>query len=369
MNNQPIKKTTILVVDDTEVNLRLVKSCLNNQGFDVLLAESGKDALKVLEGEIPDLILLDIMMPDMDGFEVCKLLKEKESTKNIPVIFLTAKSDPDDVVEGFRFGAVDYLKKPFNVSELLARVNTHVKLKNLQHHLEDMVEERAQEVVEAHKELNTMHEELAFVHKKLQEAYVEIIRRLARAAEYRDNETGMHIMRMSHYSALLGKAAGMAKEEYRSLMHAATMHDVGKIGIPDAVLLKPGKLTNEEFDTMKEHSSLGEKLLSGIQSKVLSMAAKIAITHHEKWDGSGYPNGLAGEKIPLEGRISGIVDVFDALVSERPYKTRWPVDNAVELLKAEKGKHFDPRLVDLFIENLPEILEIQKNFTDSNASG
>ncbi|MBT4286877.1 MAG: HD domain-containing protein, partial [Deltaproteobacteria bacterium] len=152
---------------------------------------------------------------------------------------------------------------------------------------------------------------------------------------------------------------------YRSLMHAATMHDVGKIGIPDSVLLKPGKLTSEEFDTMKAHSSLGSKLLSGIQSKLLRMAAKIAITHHEKWDGTGYPNGLAGEDIPLEGRIAGIVDVFDALVSSRPYKKPWSVDEAIELIKNEKGKHFDPRLVDLFIENLSEILEIKEKFADS----
>jgi putative two-component system response regulator len=361
----PTRKTTILIVDDTRLNVQIIKSDLEDEGYNILSSENGTDALRIAETENPDLILLDIMMPGMDGFEVCKILKEKDNTKDIPIIFLTARSEPKDVIKGFQLGAVDYLRKPFEVSELLVRVKTHVRLKHLQHNLEDMVEERARELVAAHEELNNMHDELTFVHTKLQEAYLEIIRRLARAADYRDNETGMHIIRMSNYSAILGKAAGMEHDEYRSLMHAATMHDVGKIGIPDSVLLKPGKLTSEEFDTMKAHSSLGSKLLSGIQSKLLRMAAKIAITHHEKWDGTGYPNGLAGEDIPLEGRIAGIVDVFDALVSSRPYKKPWSVDEAIELIKNEKGKHFDPRLVDLFIENLSEILEIKEKFADS----
>lgn len=362
----PAKKATILIVDDTKLNIQVIKSNLEDNGYNILLSETGEAALSIASEKKPDLILLDVMMPGMDGFEVCSILKGQESTKDIPIIFLTARSEPEDIIKGFKLGAVDYLRKPFEVSELLVRVQTHIKLKNLQHNLEDMVQERAQELVEAHNELNEMHDELTFVHTKLQEAYLEIIRRLARAADYRDNETGMHIIRMSNYSAILGKAAGMELKDYRSLMHAASMHDVGKIGIPDAVLLKPGKLTESEFETMKTHSTLGSKLLSGIQSKVLSMAAKIAITHHEKWDGSGYPNGLVGEEIPIEGRIAGIVDVFDALISKRPYKKAWSVDEAVKLIKSEKGKHFDPRLVDLFLENLPEILKIKEEFADSN---
>lgn len=361
-------KATILVVDDNTGNTQLVKKSLSKEGFHILLAGSGKDALKIIDEEMPDLILLDIMMPYMDGFEVCKILKGKEITRDIPIIFLTAKTGPEDIVKGFQLGAVDYLRKPFEISELTVRVRNHIMLKNLHHNLESMVEERSKEVIKAHEKLNNVHKELTFVHTKLQEAYLEIIRRLARAAEYKDSETGMHIIRMSHYSAILGRAAGMKPEDYRSLMHAATMHDVGKIGIPETILLKPEKLTREEFDTMKKHSSLGSELLSGIQSKVLSMAAKIAITHHEKWDGSGYPNGLAGEEIPLEGRIAGIVDVFDALVSERHYKKPWTVDEAVELLKDEKGKHFDPGLVDMFLENLPEIMEIKEKFADDKTA-
>ncbi|MBT4289564.1 MAG: response regulator, partial [Deltaproteobacteria bacterium] len=209
----PTRKTTILIVDDTRLNVQIIKSDLEDEGYNILSSENGTDALRIAETENPDLILLDIMMPGMDGFEVCKILKEKDNTKDIPIIFLTARSEPKDVIKGFQLGAVDYLRKPFEVSELLVRVKTHVRLKHLQHNLEDMVEERARELVAAHEELNNMHDELTFVHTKLQEAYLEIIRRLARAADYRDNETGMHIIRMSNYSAILGKAAGMEHDE------------------------------------------------------------------------------------------------------------------------------------------------------------
>ena len=335
----------ILVIDDGLVNSRFVGTILKEHGYTPIYAENGSDGLIMTLKEQPDLILLDIMMPGMDGFEVCKRLKSSEITRDIPVIFLTTKSDSEDVVAGFEIGAADYISKPFQAGELLARVKTQVKLKTLQHNLEEAVDSRTVELKAAHEELFETHNDLTFVHTKLQEVYLEMIRRLARAADFRDNETGMHIFRMSNYSAILGKAAGLNEH---------------------SILLKPGKLTKEEFEAMKEHCEIGKKLLSNIKSKVVNMAATIAITHHEKWNGLGYPYGLKGEEIPLEGRIACIVDVFDALVSERPYKKPWTVDDAVALLIKEKGQHFDPRLVDLFVENLPEILAVREKFEDPN---
>lgn len=360
------RQAKILVIDDGMINRRFVGAILQEEGYHPIYAENGSDGLIMVLKEQPDLILLDIMMPGMSGFEVCKKLKASQDTQDIPVIFLSTKSDSEDVVTGFEMGAADYIVKPFQAGELLARVKTQVKLKTLQHDLERAVEIRTMELQATNEELFETHNDLTFVHTKLQEVYLEMIRRLARAADFRDNETGMHIFRMSNYSAILGKAAGLNEQECRSLLHASTMHDVGKIGIPDAILLKPGKLTSDEFQTMKEHCEIGKKLLSDINSNVVNMAASIAVSHHEKWNGRGYPYGLKGEEIPLEGRIAGIVDVFDALVSERPYKKPWSVEDAVALLIEEKGEHFDARLVDLFVDNLPEVLAVREKFEDPN---
>jgi len=289
-------------------------------------------------------------MPEMDGFEVCKFLKASEFTAKIPAIFLTAKADTDDILQGFEIGAVDYITKPFQTLELLARVKTHVENKKLKENLEELVEARTAELQNALKTIEI--------------SQLDLVDRLGRAAEFRDNETGMHVKRMSHYSVVLAQAAKLDNAKLAMLLSASMMHDVGKIGIPDNILLKPGKLTAEEFEIMKTHAKIGAELLSNSNSELIQMAEKIALSHHEKWDGTGYPNRLRGEKIPLEARIVAIADVFDALTSERPYKKAWSIDDAIRLIQKEKEQHFDPTLVDLFINQLPVILEIKEKFLD-----
>ncbi len=346
---------TILIVDDIQTNLNVLERVLQLNHYNTFTALDGTTALKLVTEKKPDLILLDVMMPDMTGFEVCDQLKRSPETQSIPIIFLTSKNDPEDIVEGFKLGAVDYIPKPFNSAELLSRIRTHTELKKLQTRLEQAVADRTKELYETLDELKSTH-------YKLQEAYFEIIKRLARAADYRDNETGMHISRMSHYTNILAKAAGLDDEQCHQLYRSSAMHDVGKIGIPDAILLKPGKLDKAEFDIMKTHTVIGGKLLSDIDSDLCHLAEKIAMTHHEKWNGKGYPEGLSGEDIPIEGRIVAIADVFDALTSDRPYKKAWSVEDAIQLLIQEKGEHFDPKLVDIFIENLPKILEVKEKY-------
>ncbi len=350
-------KSIILIVDDVPANLQLLGQILRKAKYTILIASNGETALEIIADRKPDLILLDIMMPGMDGFEVCRRLKDSPATSSIPIIFLSARNQPDDIVKGFQTGAVDYITKPFNSAELLSRVKTHTELRMLQTRLEAAVEDRTKKLLNALEELKSTHD-------ILHGTYLEIIKRLALAAEYRDNETGLHILRMSHYSKIIARAAGLDDEHCKRLLHASKMHDVGKIGIPDSILLKPGKLTKDEFTTMKEHTLIGGKLLSGIDSNLCHLAEQIALTHHEKWNGKGYPNGLSGEAIPIEGRISAVADVFDALTQERPYKKAWTVDDAVHLLKREKNEHFDARIVDLFIDNLSKILEIKMKFAE-----
>jgi putative two-component system response regulator len=350
-------KPCILIVDDQPTNIQVLGKRLLIENYSIMAAMNGKTALEMAEEKKPDLILLDIMMPEMSGFEVCEILKNNPKTQSIPIIFLTAKNDPDDIVKGFNLGAVDFVSKPFNYAELLSRIRTHTQLKLLKDNLELAVADRTKKL---HNALN----ELKLIHNQLRGAHYETVKRLARAADYRDNETGMHILRMSHYSRILGKAMGMNEEESEQLQNASTMHDIGKIGIPDAILLKPGKLDKDEFEIMKNHSSIGAKLLSGIDSDLCRLAETIALTHHEKWDGKGYPNGISGKDIPLEGRIAAVADVFDALTSVRPYKKAWLLDDATNLLIQEKGQHFDPEIVDLFLDNKPEILHIKDQYAD-----
>jgi len=352
------KESTILIVDDLSTNLEIIGQMLQSENYSIMVAQDGETALELVSKSKPDLILLDIMMPYMDGFEVCKVLKQNSKTSSIPIIFVTALKDTRDIVQGFKLGAVDYVTKPFNKSELLSRVRTHVELKKLRTNLESVVESRT-------KELFDTLEELKSTHNQLENTYLEIIKRLARASDYRDNETGLHILRMSNYSEIIGRGFGFDDEYCKMLLHASKMHDVGKIGIPDSILLKPGKLNKDEFEIMKTHCTIGSKLLSGIDSDLCRLAEKIALTHHEKYNGKGYPNGLSENAIPIEGRIVAVADVFDALTSNRPYKKAWSVDDAIDLLVKEKNEHFDANIVDIFIDNIPHILEIKVKFADT----
>ncbi len=337
----------VLVVDDNPETVDILNRVLKTiKNCRVEAVERGREALRRVSNPqtSPDLILLDIQMPEMDGYEVCRRLKADPATRNIPVLFITGLSDHASEARGFSLGAVDYIAKPFNLETVKARVRTHLELKHYRDRLEELVRQRTRQV---------------------RETRFEIVSRLAQASEFRDSETGLHIRRLSRYCAILGRAAGMNEEESDLLYHAAPMHDVGKIGISDSILLKPGALSEEEYEEMKDHTGLGARLLSGNDSPLFQLARQVALTHHEKWDGTGYPGGLAGEKIPLAGRIAAICDVFDALTSKRPYKTAWPVEQALEELKDQKGKQFDPDLVDTFLDCLPEILKVREEYNTS----
>ena len=329
MNQAPLQPL-ILAVDDEASNLQLLRHILQDH-YRLLFAKDAARALDLARQERPDLILMDVMMPGMTGYEACRALKADPATAAIPVIFATALSDPDDEVTGFEAGAVDYIAKPLSPPIVRARVRTHLSLV------------RADE---------------------LKETRLQIVQRLGLAAEYKDNETGLHVIRMSHYARVLGLAAGLSETAAEDLLHAAPMHDVGKIGIPDRILQKPGALDKDEWKIMQSHATIGADIIGEHPHGMLALARNIALTHHEKWDGSGYPRGLAGEDIPLEGRIVAIADVFDALTSARPYKAAWPVEEAVQYLRQQRGQHFDPALVDLFLERLPAIVEIKERWAE-----
>jgi putative two-component system response regulator len=324
----------ILAVDDEPTNLQLLRQILQEQ-YGLLFAKDGERALQLAQQEHPDLILLDVMMPGMTGYDVCRRLKSVEATATIPIIFVTALADTADELTGFEAGAVDYISKPVSPPIVKARVRTHLSLVRMD---------------------------------ELRETRLQIVQRLGLAAEYKDNETGLHVIRMSHFARLLGLAAGMTEQQADDLLHAAPLHDVGKIGIPDRILQKPGKLDPDEWHIMQSHVTIGANIIGQHERGVLAMAHRIALSHHEKWDGSGYPSGLAGEAIPLEGRIVAIADVFDALTSVRPYKKAWSLEEALQYLRDNRDKHFQPALVDLFMTLIPQVRDIMQRWAEQAGS-
>jgi len=337
-------KPTVLVVDDTPENIDVLSGVLRNR-FKVKAALNGEKAIRIANADPkPVMILLDIMMPDMDGYEVCRRLKESPATAKIPIIFITAKNEDKDEKMGLELGAVDYITKPINPAIVLARVNTHLALYDQNMALEDKVKERTEE---------------------LSDTRLKIIHRLGRAAEFKDNETGLHVIRMSHYARLIAEALEYDEGWAELIFNAAPMHDIGKIGIPDNILLKPGKLDENEWEVMRKHPEFGSEIIGEDESEILRTSKVIALTHHEKWDGTGYPRQLKGEEIPIEGRIVAIADVFDALTTERPYKKAWTVEDAISLIDENSGTHFDPSLVLLFHEVLPSILDIKELYAES----
>jgi putative two-component system response regulator len=339
-------RKTILVVDDIPENIDLLAGSLTPE-YRVTFATNGADALTAaLSCPAPSLILLDIMMPGMDGHEVCRRLKSDLRTRSIPVIFVSALSDPQDEAYGLELGAVDFLHKPCNPVIVLQRVQIHLQLHNQNMALENKVRARTRE---------------------LEATRIEIIRRLGRAAEYRDNETGMHVIRMSQACQRLALATGVPPTQAELLSLAAPMHDIGKIGIPDQILLKPAPLNETEWTLMRRHPLIGAEIIGDHESELLVTARNVALTHHERWDGTGYPRGISGEEIPLEGRIAAICDVYDALTSERPYKRAWTQENAVDYIQCRSGHDFEPRLVSHFVELLPEIDEIRACYRDAKS--
>ncbi|WOT06164.1 two-component system response regulator [Shewanella youngdeokensis] len=337
-----MEQQTLLIVDDTSANIDVLAGMLKAD-YKIKVAKSGEIALKLAKSAALDLILLDIMMPGIDGFEVCRLLKEDYTTRHIPIIFVTAKITAEDELKGLELGAVDYITKPLNPPIVQQRVRTHLALFNQSRELAIKVKQKTAE---------------------LAQTQLKVIQKLGLAAEYKDNETGMHVIRVSHYTHILAKAAGMSETDADMLMAASPMHDIGKIGVDDAILRKPGKLTSEEFELMKMHAQIGADIIGDNDSEILKMARVVAISHHEKWNGSGYPYGLKGEAIPRIGRIVAIADVFDALTSKRPYKRAWSIEEAVNLLKQEAGQHFDPQLVPLFIAHIDEVETVMHSFKD-----
>jgi len=329
-------------VDDIKDNIDVLYAILKDE-YKIRFALSGRKALELAKKYKPDLILLDVMMPEMDGFTVCKALKDNPVTKNVPVIFVTANNETVDEVHGFELGAVDYIAKPVTPILVKARVKIHLQLASQKQMLFEEVKAKTAEI---------------------QNTQVEIINVLGRAAEYKDNETGKHVQRVGAYAYLLGRAYGIDEKESELLMLAAPMHDVGKIGIADHILKKPGRLDDEERIEMNLHAEIGGIIIGDQGSEVLKYARIIAEQHHEKWSGGGYPNGIEEENIHIYARIVAIADVFDALTSERPYKEAWPIERAVDLIKSESGNHFDPIIVNLFMENLESILEIRETYKD-----
>ncbi len=344
------RKPVLLIVDDTPENIDALRAILSAD-YALKVATNGALAVKIAKTAAPDLILLDVMMPGMNGYEVCRLLKASEETRHVPVIFVTTIGDIDAETRGFAMGAEDYITKPISPSIVLARVKTHLALYKQRRHLECLVKERTAEIEKSNRQLIKTHH--------------AVIAQLGRAAEYRDNETGLHIVRVGYLSQMLARAAGFTEERADLMTHASKMHDIGKIGIPDHVLLKPGKLTPQEFDIIKAHPVIGAEIIGVRDSELLVMAREIALTHHEKWDGSGYPYGLQKEDIPITGRIVALVDVFDALTSCRPYKKSWSAQEAFQLIRDSAGKHFDPALAQLFLDHADDVLDVLAKYGDA----
>lgn len=337
-------KLNILVVDDEATNLQLLRQILKDD-YGLFFAKSGEEALRLAREQQPDLILLDVMMPGMDGHEVCRRLKADARCSHVPVIFVTAMGDEGDEALGFQLGAVDYITKPIRPAVTRMRIKSHLALADQQRAFQQQIRQQ---------------------HSDLIETQLQTLQMLGKASEYKDNETGLHIIRMSNYSMLLARAYGWNEEACQLMLNAAPMHDIGKLGIPDHILGKPGGLDADEWLIMKQHPDIGAEIIGDYakNSPLFDMARQIVLTHHEKWNGTGYPNGLAGSDIPSCGRIVAIADVFDALTSRRPYKAPWPVEKAVELIRSEAGKHFDPELARLFEGILPEVTDIMEQWQE-----
>jgi putative two-component system response regulator len=346
-----LPQARILLVDDEPANLRLLVSMLQTDGYRNLVPIHDPQALFERYAEAPcDLLVLDLNMPFIDGFEAMRRLKAIGDPLPPPILVLTAQRGSEHLVRSLAAGARDFVSKPFDRVELLLRVRNlveahlaHRRLHERGQSLEEMVRERTRE---------------------LHNSRLMLLQKLGKAAEFRDEETGNHILRMSHTAALLAQGLGWTANAVDLILNAAPMHDIGKIGIPDHILLKPGRLEPQEWELMKTHTVLGARMLEGGGCDLIEMAREVALTHHEKWDGSGYPHGLAGEAIPEAGRICAVADVFDALLSARPYKKPWSFDAAVAFLREGSGQHFDPRVVECFLQRLPDVAAIRARFPD-----
>ena len=343
----------VLIVDDTEINLILFAALIKK--LDNCVATTFPSATQGLQwaaAHVPDLVIVDYMMPDVDGLEFIRQLRDMPGREAVPILMITANDQKPLRYRALDLGANDFLIKPVDKVEFLARTKNMLVLSQARRNLADRAQWLADEVRKATAEVVSRERETVF--------------RLCKAAEYRDPETGAHILRMAHYSQLIGKGLGLPTADQELLLEAAPMHDLGKVGIADKILLKPGRLDADEFEIMKKHAVYGYELLQGSSSRVLQAGAEIALAHHEKYDGSGYPSGLLGDNIPLFGRIVAVADVFDALTSERPYKPAWTLEAAIDLLLEGAGKHFDPNCVQAFLNAWEDVLAIRNRYQDDD---
>ncbi len=338
----------ILIADDDPVLRKYLSAVLEKQDYQYATATNGIEAIEKVETDRPDLILLDVMMPEMDGLEACEKLKKNPSTRHIPIVLITGSTDREVRIRGLSAGANDFLTKPIDRPELIVRIRNLLRIKEFEDFLSNHNEMLKREVEEKT--------------GQIREGYIDTIIRLTTVAEYKDEETAAHIRRVGHYCQHMAKHLGWPKEDQETILYASPMHDIGKVGIPLEILLKSSKLTPEEFALVKTHTLIGADILHDSKSKYLRMAEIIALTHHERWDGSGYPRGLRGEEIPLAGRIMNIVDQYDALRSRRPYKPSLDHDVAVKIIVKGDGKtspdHFDPNLRKAFVELVPVFKDI-----------
>lgn len=339
----------ILIVDDNAANVLLLERMLRISGYtDIVTTTDSREALRLYHTIHPDLLLLDLQMPYYSGFDILEQLNNYKEGDYLPVIVITAQNDKENKIKALELGAKDFIGKPFDHTEILMRIRNMLEMRML--HME--VRGQNQKLEEKVKERT----------KELQDLQLELILRLLKAAEFRDDDTGSHIKRIERYAYSLAKAFGLSEKDCTLIGHASMMHDIGKIGIPDEVLLKKGKLDPVEWDIMMTHAVKGGQILAGSNYELIKVAEQIALTHHERWDGSGYPNGLKGEEIPLAGRITAICDVFDALLSKRPYKPAWKLSEVTEEISKGRGTHFDPMLVECFLANLQSFIDIREQF-------
>jgi putative two-component system response regulator len=370
-----LKQSKVMIVDDEAINIKILRRLLELEGFTSFVTTSdAPTALSLIRQEQPDIVLLDLMMPYVSGLEILTQIRDDEAICFIPVVILTAVTDRETRVRAVELGATDFLNKPVDASELVPRVRNVLVVKGyqdqLRHHSDDLEAAVRQRTAE------------------LENSRRDLIHCLARAAEYRDDDTGQHVLRVGRYTRLIAEALGLPEEQIEMLEQAALLHDIGKIGIPDAVLLKPGRLTEDEFTLMQKHPGFGKRILSSYSSdeeivlkrhaevgahilevgssRLLDLARTIALTHHERWDGTGYPLGLKGTDIPLVGRITAVADVFDALSSRRTYKKAFPLDECFQIMQDSRGTHFDPKVLDAFLSVRDKVVNVQLHFADEN---
>ncbi|MFC1629338.1 HD domain-containing phosphohydrolase [Gemmatimonadota bacterium] len=353
----------ILVVDDQAANRQIMVDMLSALDYEVESAEDGEGALAMLKLDF-DLVMSDVQMPGMDGFELVRKIRETSSSLDLPIIMVTGLASIEDRLRAVEAGANDFIAKPVDMTELKVRTSSQLQIKiqndeirRRESELETLVEKRTITLRET-------LDEMADARRTTYKAYLDTIHRLAVAAEFRDSGTGAHISRVSHYCALLAEKRNLEPHDIEVIRYASPMHDVGKLGTPDGILLKPGSLDPDEWEIMKEHTTFGARILSGSDSELLKAGEVIAHTHHERFDGSGYPQGLAGESIPIMGRICAVADVFDAITTKRPYKEALSNEVACDIIREKMGGHLDPVLIDIFFDNLDEIVAIQQRFRD-----